>query len=37
MRTTLAHRLTSVEDIACDMDEETKRIRQERKMGKRIG
>jgi len=36
MRTTLAHRLTSVEEVACDMDQETKRIRMERKVAKRV-
>jgi hypothetical protein len=37
MRTTLAHHWTGVEEVACDMDEETKRIRMERKVGKRAG
>jgi len=37
MRTTLAHRLTGVEEVACDMDEETRRIQMERKVGKRVG
>jgi hypothetical protein len=35
MRTTLAHRLIAIEDVACDMDEETNRVRMERKVGKR--
>jgi hypothetical protein len=37
MRTTLAHRWRGVEEVACDMDEETKRIRMERKGGRGQG